>query len=250
MYATMSSGSVFFPADGGKCDMDVRPDWYEGFFEGHWLEEIALRIPKERTAEQVKFLVAKLGLDDGARVLDLACGHGLCALELARRGYRVTGLDLSPRSLQLAREAAESEGLHVEWVQADMRDIPADTLFDAIASVFTSFGFFREEDENQRVLDGVARALVPGGAFLIDVVNLLGLVRRYRDRGWEERDGVFQLNQHEFDFLGGRNHGRWTFIRQTWDQSQTRPLLAAAPATRQPATSLAPGPHQMARLVS
>jgi len=192
--------------------MDVRADWYEGFFESHWLDEIALRIPKERTAEQVEFLIAKLGLDDGASILDLACGHGRIALELARRGYRVTGLDLSPRSLQFAREAAASEELHVEWVQADMRDIPAGAMFDAVANVFTSFGFFREDDENQRVLDGVARALVPGGAFLIDVVNLLGLVRRYRDRGWEERDSVFQLNENEFDFLGGRNHGHWTFI--------------------------------------
>lgn len=143
-----------------------------------WLEEIALRIPKERTAEEVEFLIAKLGLDDGARLLDLARGHGRIALELARRGHRVTGLDLSPRSLQFAREAAASEGLHVEWVPADMHDIPAGALFDAFANVFTSFGFFREEDENQRLLDGVARALVPGGAFLIDVVNLLWLVRR------------------------------------------------------------------------
>lgn len=54
--------------------------------------------------------------------------------------YRVTGLDLSPRSLQFAREAAASEGLLVEWVQADMRDIPADTLFDAIVNVFTAEG--------------------------------------------------------------------------------------------------------------
>src|SRR6478672_2642787 len=104
--------------------MDVPADWYDGFFEGEWLDEIALRIPEEQTAAQVDLVVEKLGLRDGSRVLDLGCGHGRIALALARRGWRVTGLDLSPRSLELAREAAATEGLDVEWVEADMRDIP------------------------------------------------------------------------------------------------------------------------------
>ncbi len=193
--------------------MDVSADWYDGFFENDWLEQIALGIPDEQTAEQVEFLVEKVGLEKGARVLDLACGHGRIALELARRGYRVTGLDLSPRSLQLAREAAERDGLEIEWVEADMRDIPAGAEFDAVVNVFTAFGYFEEEGENQRVLDGVARALTVGGGFLIDVINLLGLVRRYRERWFEEREGgAVQLDEHEFDFLRGRNSARWTFL--------------------------------------
>jgi cyclopropane fatty-acyl-phospholipid synthase-like methyltransferase len=192
--------------------MDVSANWYEGFFENDWLEQIALGIPAEQTAEQADFLVEKLGLAEGDRVLDLACGHGRIALELARRGYRVTGLDLSPRSLRFARESAERAGLEIDWIEADMREIPTGAEFDAIVNVFTAFGYFEDEGENQRVLDGVAGALAPGGGFLIDVINLLGLVRRYRDRLWEERDGVFQLDEHEFDFLRGRNAASWTFV--------------------------------------
>jgi SAM-dependent methyltransferase len=205
--------------------MDVQADWYDGFFESDWLEQIALSIPNEQTAEQVDFVVEKLGLDEGARVLDLACGHGRIALELARRGYRVTGLDLSPRSLQFARERADSEGLEVEWVEADMREIPAGAEFDAIVNVFTAFGYFEDEAENQRVLDGVARALAPGGAFLIDVINLLGLVRRYRDRLWEERGDVIQVDEHEFDFLKGRNSASWTFIHPDGKRTELRHSL-------------------------
>jgi cyclopropane fatty-acyl-phospholipid synthase-like methyltransferase len=191
---------------------EVPADWYTGFFEGAWLDHVALHTDPERTAEQVEFIADKLGIEPGARVLDLACGHGRITIELARRGYSTTGIDLSPRSLELAREAAEREGLEVEWVHADMRDIPPGSKFDAVVNVFTSFGYFEEEKENQRVLDGVERALAPGGRFLIDVVNLLGLARRYRETAWEERDGVLFLQEHRFEFLRGRNTAVWTFV--------------------------------------
>jgi 2-polyprenyl-3-methyl-5-hydroxy-6-metoxy-1,4-benzoquinol methylase len=195
--------------------MDVPTDWYDGFFETEWLDAIepeTLRTPDERTLAQVEFVIEKLGLAEGARVLDLACGHGRIALELARRGYRVTGLDLSSRSLQLARAAAAEQGLAIDWVEADMRNLPSGREFDAVVSVFTAFGYFADERENQRVLNAVAAALVPGGAFLIDVINLLALAGGYRERWWGERDGVLQIDENEFDFLEGRNRARWTFV--------------------------------------
>jgi cyclopropane fatty-acyl-phospholipid synthase-like methyltransferase len=199
---------------------DVPDDWYDGFFEGDWLDQIALHADPERTQEQVEFIVEKLALEPEARVLDLACGHGRITLALARRGYRMTGLDLSPRSLELAREAAAQEGLEVDWVHADMREIPAGAGFDAIVNVFTSFGYFQEEPQNQRVLDGVARALAPSGRFLIDVVNLLGLTRRYRERMWEEREGVVWLQEHDYEILAGRNRAVWTFVRPDGSRSE------------------------------
>ena len=193
--------------------LDVPADWYDGFFEGDYLDAVALHADPERTAEQVEFVVEKLGLEPGARVLDLACGHGRITLELARRGYRMTGLDLSSRSLELARDAADRERLEVEWVEADMREIPPGAGFDAVLSIFSSFGYFEEEKENQRVLDGVERALAPGGRFLIDLVNLLNLARRFRDRFWEDIQGVLVLQEHELDILSGRVRARWTFVR-------------------------------------
>jgi SAM-dependent methyltransferase len=199
--------------------VDVPADWYDGFFEGEWLDEIALRIPEERTTAEVGFLVDHLRLSEGARVLDLACGHGRIALGLARRGFRVTGLDLSPRSLELAREAAAAEGVDAEWVLADMREIPAGLEFDAVVSLFTAFGYF-DDDENQRVLDGVARALASDGMFLIDHVNLLGLGPRFLERTWNERGGVVNLIEHDFDFRRGTNQARWTFVRPDGARSE------------------------------
>jgi 2-polyprenyl-3-methyl-5-hydroxy-6-metoxy-1,4-benzoquinol methylase len=194
--------------------LQAAADWYDGFFEREWLDHIALDFPPETTQQQVDFLVDVLKPERGSRILDLACGHGRITLGLARKGYRLTGLDLSPRSLELARRAAEADGLEVDWVHADMREIPAGAEFDVVINLFTSFGYFEDEDENQRVLDGVTRALAPGGRFLIDTINLLSLTRRYQERLWMDReDGVIQLAEHRFDALDGRNVARWTFLR-------------------------------------
>ena len=201
--------------------MDVQPDWYDGFFEGDWLDEIALNADAEWSERQTNFLVEKLELETGQRVLDLACGHGRVALPLAERGFQLTGVDLSPRSLELARAAADAQGLDVDFVQSDMREIDFDGVFDAAYNVYTSFGYFEDDAENQRVLDAVARALRPGGRFLIDVINPTGLAIRYQERMWEELDsGATFLQQHEFDIIGGRNKAVWTFVRSDGSRSE------------------------------
>lgn len=203
--------------------MEVDPSWYETFFEGDWLEFLALSIPPERTPEQVDFVVEQLGLQPGARVLDAPCGHGRHSLELARRGMQVTGVDLSPASLELARTAAAEEGLDVELVNADLREIDRETEFDAAINLFTSFGYFDEQTEDERALAAIARALRPGGAFLIDVINPPALFRGYRERAWDELEGgVLWLQRHEYDHLQGRNRATWTFVRPDGERSEIR----------------------------
>jgi SAM-dependent methyltransferase len=99
-------------------------------------------------------------------------------------------------------------------VHGDMREPPRGP-FDAVVNVFTAFGYFEDEAENQKVLDAVAGALAPGGLFLIDTINLLNLAGRYRERSWERTEsGAIFLQEHEFDALAGRNRARWTFVRE------------------------------------
>ena len=206
--------------------MNVDPRWYETFFERDWLELIALRRAPERTQQEVEFIVGALALEPGARVLDLACGHGRIALELARRGCRVTSLDLSEPSLALAREAAERDGLDVDFVHGDMRELPFADEFDAVVNVYSSWGYFESEDDDQRVFDEVAKALRAGGAFLIDTVHAAALFRRYRERSWEElEDGVVFLQEGAYDHLRGRNQATWTFIRPDGERSELRHSL-------------------------
>jgi SAM-dependent methyltransferase len=206
--------------------MEVDPRWYDGFFEGEWLDLLARERDGERTSAEVDFVVDKLSLPAGARVLDLACGHGRHSLELARRGFRVTGVDLSPRSLELAREAAAGERLDVELVQSDMREIDFDAEFDAAINLFTAFGYFESDDEDRDVVRRIARALRPGGGFLIDTLNALGLAKRYQPRRWEQApEGVVMLDDHEWDLLAGRNRASWTFIRPDGSRSELRHVV-------------------------
>jgi 2-polyprenyl-3-methyl-5-hydroxy-6-metoxy-1,4-benzoquinol methylase len=194
---------------------DTPSDWYDGFFEEEWLDEIALHVPEERTSKEVDFVLDRLDLDPGARVLDVACGHGRHSLELARRGFDVTGVDLSRRSIALARQAAEREGLTATFVERDARELDFDGEFDAAINLFTSvIGYFAEEAENQRVVDGVARALRREGSFLVDTINLLSLARGFQELHWDEYEaGTIMVERREFDFASGRSRASWMFVR-------------------------------------
>jgi SAM-dependent methyltransferase len=127
----------------------------------------------------VSGLVALGCLSPGGDVLDLCCGHGRHAVELALRGYRVTGLDLSAVLLREAQALARRRGASVRWVRGDMRELPFGPRFDAVLNLFTSFGYFETEQEDLRVLREVRRVLRPGGIFLLDTFHRDDLVRRY-----------------------------------------------------------------------
>jgi SAM-dependent methyltransferase len=202
----------------------VDPRWYESFFGEDYLA-VAPRDP-ERTAAEVDFVVEQLALEPGARVLDLACGHGRHALELARRGFRVSGLDLSEPSLTLARQTAAGEGLELELVHGDMRDPPWKDEFDAVLNLFTAFGYFAEEADDQRVLDAAARVLRPGGSLLLDVLSLFVLVRGFQPRGWQELDdGRVMLEERTYDQLSGRSSATWTLLAPGGERTELRHSL-------------------------
>jgi len=113
--------------------------WFKSFFGEDYFEIYRDAFPAEHTAAQVDGIVSLLGLDTGARVLDLACGHGRHAILLAKRGFDVTGYDLSEVFLARARADAEAEGVTARWVRGDMRELPFDGEFHAVINIFTAF---------------------------------------------------------------------------------------------------------------
>ena len=181
--------------------------WWENLFDETYLKLWASSFALERTAQQVAGVQQMLNLQPGAEILDLCCGQGRIAVPLAQAGYRVTGLDLSPTLLEAAQQAAEDANVHVDWVQADMRDIPAAWAgrFDAIINIFTAFGYFEDDEENQRVLEEVARALKPGGLFLIDVSHRDRIMAEYRDHDWFEVGDLLVCSSRAFDPIRGIN---------------------------------------------
>jgi SAM-dependent methyltransferase len=174
-------------------------DWPVAFFDDDYLRIYRAMITPGMTAGEVDFLDAALALPAGGEVLDVACGYGRHAIGLARRGYRVTGVDFNPRYLAAAEDDATAAGTTARWVMADMRALPFEREFDGAYSYFTSFGYFSDE-ENERVLAGVARALRPGGRFLLDVPNRDWILTHPQQRAWNPlEDGSLLMEETTLD---------------------------------------------------
>lgn len=142
--------------------------WYERSFG-----EDYLLVYKHRdftgAHREVKAMIDWLSLPAGSRVLDLCCGMGRHSLALTEFGYQVTGVDLSEVLLSAARKSDPQKS--VTWLRGDMRDVPLDTPFDAVVNLFTSFGYFDQDEENAKVLHEIDRLIKPGGRFIIDFLN-------------------------------------------------------------------------------
>jgi SAM-dependent methyltransferase len=124
----------------------------------------------------------------GSRLLDVACGTGNSFLPMLARGYEVTGCDLSPAMVELARAAAA--GTDTEVVVADMRDLPLLGRFDVVTCIDDAFNYLLSDDELATAFEGVARNLRPGGLFAFDLNTLGGYRHHMRDAAMEV-DGAF-----------------------------------------------------------
>jgi SAM-dependent methyltransferase len=176
-------------------------EWWQNYFDSSYLERYMFEA--ERTVAEVTML-RNLLPDVPADVLDLACGQGRHAIALARSGYTVVGLDASDYLLAQARSAVGDEELPLDFVLGDMRSIPYVACFDAVINMFTAFGYFREEDENQRVIEGVARALKPGGRLVMELAHRDRVVSTFREADWYELDdGTVVWERRYFDPVKG-----------------------------------------------
>jgi len=168
----------------------------------------------EAAAGDVDRIEERLGLAPGAAVLDLCCGPGRHALELARRGYVVTGVDRTERYVAQAQAAAREQGLHAEFLQDDMRRFLRPEAFDAATNLFTAFGYFEDPDEDRQVLLNLHASLKPGGALLMDMVGKEWLARVFRERDWREvPDGGIMLEERRVTRNWSWMVNRWILLR-------------------------------------
>ena len=153
--------------------------WHELDFSERMLREhldeghgAASRVAAERAA-QLAWLWQKLGLQPGARLLDLTCGPGLYAVELARRGCYVTGVDFSPAAIAYAKDLALSQGVvaYCDFVEQDIRQINYEGAnFDAVILLYGQLAVFTRA-EAQALLAHIARSLKPGGNLCVELLN-------------------------------------------------------------------------------
>ncbi len=167
----------------------------------------------ERTYSQVQKIVEILDLRRRDRVLDLCCGIGRHSLELARRGYHVTGGDLTKTYIEEARSKAKEERLDIEFIREDMMDFKREETYHAALSIFSSFGYFKKEEDNLKVIDNVYSSLEPGGKFLVDVIGKEVLARIYTKKNWEKMDEGYFLEERIIKNDWGLLENRWILIK-------------------------------------
>ncbi len=172
--------------------------WYEQAFG---LDYIRLYSHRDRRESElfIESIKDLLSLHHGMKILDLCCGCGRYSYALSEKGYTVTGLDLSRDLLRCARREMCEIGLEIAFVRGDMRRLPFRESFDLVLNMFTSFGYFSEDDENLQTLSEVHRVLKRGGWTVIDFINKDYIRENLKARDEMRLDGMLVIQERYID---------------------------------------------------
>jgi SAM-dependent methyltransferase len=177
---------------------DSSLDW-EALFQIYEFEQYRA-YADELTRNEVDFIELALDLREDAALLDVACGGGRHALELARRGYSIEGLDSSATLVEYAARCAYEDATRARFIQGDMRALDYQQQFDAALVMNSSLGFFGD-DTNHATLGRIAAALVDGGKLLLQCINPYQIDRYLQGfrSGWHMIAGGYLLREAHFD---------------------------------------------------
>ncbi|MCP4217925.1 MAG: class I SAM-dependent methyltransferase [bacterium] len=149
---------------------DTKSAWYKDWFDENYLKLYSHRNHGDAKT-QVDLITATLELPKETAILDLACGEGRYTAIFKEMGYEITGMDLSETLINSGKKKYPHLNLEV----GDMRNIRGE--YDLVLSLFTSFGYFDEDSENEKVLHAVFNALKPGGLYWFDFLNAAAVTK-------------------------------------------------------------------------
>jgi 2-polyprenyl-3-methyl-5-hydroxy-6-metoxy-1,4-benzoquinol methylase len=182
--------------------------WYQALFENY-----AKSYDKEDfvhgTLGECDFIEKEAGFNKSIKILDIGCGTGRHAIELTKRGYKITGVDLSDSQLQRAREKAEAQGLNIDFRKMDARSLEFNGEFElAIMICEGAFPLMETDEMNFQILEGAARALNHGGKLIFTTLNglfpLFHSVKEFMDNN--KGEGTAEYEGLSFDVMTFRDH--------------------------------------------
>lgn len=194
--------------------MKKRKPWYKEkdfwqtvgpvlFRKGRW----------DMAPQEVEHVVSLSQIKKGAQVLDLCCGVGRHSIEFARRGFTVTGVDVTPHYLKEARRKAQKAKLSVEFIKDDMRRFQRRNTYNVVINLFGSFGYFEDQRDDYRVAKNVYVSLKKKGTFIIELMGKEVLARIFQKRDWYEIDDTLVLEERTTDRDWKRIDSRWVIIK-------------------------------------
>lgn len=194
--------------------MSKERDWYEDDEFWEWAEPVMFDEQRwAATPTEIDQVLDLLKVRPRAAILDLGCGVGRHSLELARRGFRVTGVDRTATYLEKARKQAKAENLIIDFVEEDIRSFCRPHAFDGAISMFTTFGYFKDPAEDVQVLVNIVRSLKKGGTLVLETRGKEEFARVFREKGWYERDGIIILEERKIKRNWSWLESRWIIIK-------------------------------------
>jgi ubiquinone/menaquinone biosynthesis C-methylase UbiE len=171
-------------------------EWFETLYKEDYLKLCGFG-SLEQTIKEAEFIVNVLKLDSNSRVLDLCCGFGRHTHEISNLiNCQIVGIDLSDEYLSIARKKYSAP--NIKYLKGDMRNIQIKEQFDAVTNLFTSFGFFESDEDNEKVIQQVNKSLKNGGLFLLDIENKFNFVLNdvlKKEYHWQ------QIDNHKYCFI-------------------------------------------------
>jgi ubiquinone/menaquinone biosynthesis C-methylase UbiE len=188
-----------------ETHMESSAPWWQTLFEGDLFQESMRHwMSPEQTRADADFLEQTLKPGKGDRIADIPCGAGRLSLELARRGYNVTGVDLCAGLLLDARRGAQAEGLPASFEKRDMRDLPWPAAFHHAFCFGNSFAYF-DDAGNRAYLKAVHGILKPGGIFILETALAAeGVLAQQFQRRWYSLGNLYCLHETRYEPETGR----------------------------------------------
>jgi len=189
-------------------------NWFED--DSFWGDMYGILFPDSRfesASEEVKN-IKELADFSGAKVLDLCCGPGRHVYEFAKLGYEVTGVDRTKFLLDKAERYCSSVSEKVEFIEEDMRYFKREKEYDLAVNLFTSFGYFKAEEENIKVLKNMYDSLRDGGKAVFDMMGKEILAKNYQESISTELEGKVVVQNHKICDGWGRVKNDWILLEE------------------------------------